>query len=80
MEIRRRILGEDHADTASSYNSVGCTYKTLGNYKEALNYKTKSLEIRRRILGEDHANTVSSYNNVGYTYKSLGNYKEALNY
>ena len=73
MEIRRRILGEDHADTAESYNSIGCIHESLGNYKEALNYKTNSLLIYRRILGEDHVDTAESYNSVGCTYELLGN-------
>ena len=33
--IRKMIFGEDHADTATSYNNLSLVYDTLGEYNQA---------------------------------------------
>ena len=81
LEIRCRVLGEDHPDTASSYSNVGMGYWNLaGERKKGLKYQEKALEIRRRVLGENHPDTASSYNNVGICYWNLGKHEIGLEY
>ncbi len=80
LEISRRAFGDNHPDTAISYNNIGSIYSSLGNYNSALEYYTKTLAIQKRIFGEDHPDTAMSYNNIGSIYDSLDNYDSALEY
>ena len=80
MEIRKRILDENHPDLAISYNNVGISYGALNDHEKALEYKLIALGIRERALGEDHPDLAASYNNIGYTYGKLGNNTAKLDY
>ena len=80
LEIRKAVLGENHADTAASYNNIGSVYDDLGEYDKALEYHNKALEITKDVLGENHAYTAASYNNIGVVYDNLGDYDKALEY
>ena len=65
--------GEEHA-----LNGLGIAYKSLGDYKQAIDYQQQSLAIARKIgdqLGESHA-----LGNLGVAYESLGDYKQAIDY
>ncbi len=77
LEIYKQELGENHPDTASSYNNLGGVYASQGKYKEAKSFYKKGLEISEKILGENHPDIVISYNNLGGVYASQGKYKEA---
>ena len=46
MSIRKKILGEEHAYVAESYNNLGSVYQALGHYNEAKEYFEKALIIR----------------------------------
>ena len=76
----KKILGEEHPDTATSYNNIGNTYYNIGDYNKALEYYELSLKIRKKILGEEHPDTAVSYNNIGNSYYNIGDYKKALEY
>ena len=34
LMIRRKIFGEDHADTATSYNNLASVHDSLGEYSQ----------------------------------------------
>jgi tetratricopeptide (TPR) repeat protein len=51
------VFGEDHPDTASSYNNIGLVYKNMGNYMKAIEYLESSLMIKLKILEENHPDT-----------------------
>jgi non-specific serine/threonine protein kinase/serine/threonine-protein kinase len=70
LELRRRVLGEQHPGTLASMDSLGGIYGVQGNYAQAEPLFTKVLEIRRRVLGEEHPNTLSSINRMGSLYRS----------
>ena len=81
LDIRRRVLSEEHPDIASSYNNVGISYEKMGDLERGLQYQEKALHIRRRVLGEEHPNTAASYGNVGYSYTNFWNrHEEAAEY
>lgn len=80
LEIRRRVLGEEHPDTATSWSNVGGAYGALGRYGKALEYSQRALEIRCRVLGEEHPATATSWSNVGRAYADLRQYSKALEY
>ena len=54
LAIRRKLLGEDHPDTAQSYNNVAGNLNAQGKYAEAEPLFRQALATRRKLLGEDH--------------------------
>ncbi|KAL9973818.1 hypothetical protein ACROYT_G020321 [Oculina patagonica] len=78
LDIRRKLFGEDHPQTADSYDSVGSTQHSLCDYTSALESKKLALDIRRKLFGEQHSQTADSYHSVGVTQHSLGDYASAL--
>lgn len=80
IDLREKLYGKDHADTATSYNNLGVVYNSQGNYDKALKYLGKALDIRERVSGIDHLDTAQSYNNIGFVYYDQGDYDKALEY
>ena len=74
LEIRRRLLTDDHPDTAESYDNVAYNLNAQGKYAAAQPLFEKALEIRRRLLTDDHPDTAISYNNVAYNLDAQGKY------
>ncbi len=68
LEIRKKISGEDHPDTATSYNNIATIYQSLGQNEHALKWHLEALEIRERVLGKEHLHTANSYNNIAQIY------------
>ncbi|WP_158305812.1 tetratricopeptide repeat protein [Parvularcula bermudensis] len=77
LEITLAEFGEDHPDTATSYNNIAYNLNAQGRYGEAAPLLRQGLEIFQRVLGEDHPDTASSYNNVAYNLNAQGRYVEA---
>ena len=74
LEIRRRLLTDDHPDTATSYNNLAVNLNAQGKYAEAQPLFEKALEIRRRLLTDDHPDTATSYNNLAANLNAQGKY------
>ena len=77
LEIRRRLLTDDHPDTAASYNNLAVNLNAQGKYAQAQPLFEKALEIRRRLLTDDHPDTATSYNNVAVNLNAQGKYAQA---
>jgi tetratricopeptide (TPR) repeat protein len=77
LSIRRKVLGEEHPDTATSYSWAADNLSALGKYKEAEEGFGKALTIRRKVLGEEHPDTAASYGALAYNLYAQGKYKEA---
>ena len=60
LEIRRRLLSDDHPDTALSYNNVATNLLQQGKYAAAQPFYEKALEIHRRLLTDNHPATATS--------------------
>ena len=80
LAICRKVLGEEHPETATSYNNLGLVYYSKGEYDLALEYCQKALAICRKALGEEHPSTATSYNNLGAVYYSKSKYPKAIEY
>ncbi len=80
LVIREKVLGEEHSNTAASYNELGWVYHSLGIYEKALESHQKALTIRKKVCGIDHSDTATSYNDIGWIYFLLGSYERALEY
>ncbi len=77
LEIRRRLLGDDHPDTALSYSGLANNLRVKGKYAQAQPLFEKVLEMHRRLLGDDHPDTARSYNRVALIVSAQGNYAQA---
>ena len=77
MAIRRKVLGEDHPDTAASYNNLALNLDAQGKYGAAEPLFQKALAIYLKVLGEDHPDTAASYNNLASNLDAQGKYGEA---
>jgi len=78
LEIRRRVLGSDHPNTATCINNLAAFHSQMGQYEAALPLYQEALEIRRRVSGSDHPSTAASINNLASLHQSLGQYEAAM--
>ena len=77
LEIRKRVLGEEHPATATSYNNLASVYASQGEYRKAEGLYGKALRISERVLGEEHPATAASYNNLAGVHERQGKYDKA---
>ena len=80
LEIREKVLGKEHPDTATSYNNIGLVYGTKGDYDKALEYYFKAKDIYEKVLGKEHPDIATIHNNIGGVYFHKGDYDKALEY
>lgn len=80
LDLREKVLGEEHPDTATSINIMGAIHHIQGNFERALEYYLKALAMREKVLGEEHPDTAGSYNNIGNIYTNQGDYEQALEF
>ncbi len=78
LSIRKELLGDDHPETASTYNNMASVYEKQGKYENALEYYSKARAVRENALGSDHPDTASTYNNMGSLYYAMGDYSDAM--
>jgi tetratricopeptide (TPR) repeat protein len=77
LAICRKVLGEEHPDTAVSYDNLALNQHYQGQYAQAERGFRKALAIRRKFLGEEHPDTAQSYSNLASCRQYQGKYKEA---
>ena len=70
LEIRKRVLGEEHPNTLTSMGNLASTYADQGRWKEAEELGVQGLEARKRVLGEEHSDTLTSIANLASTYRN----------
>jgi serine/threonine protein kinase len=74
---RRRCLGEDHPDTAGSWNCIGVVCERTGRLDEAESLYAKALEISRTASGLHHPATLTYVANLARVHQALGRDAEA---
>jgi tetratricopeptide (TPR) repeat protein len=57
LEVRRRVLGDEHPDTLRSMNNLAFTLRDLGEIEEARSLFSAAARGSRKVLGEDHPET-----------------------
>jgi tetratricopeptide (TPR) repeat protein len=77
LEIKRRLLTDNHPETAVSYGRLAATLSAQGSYAQAQPLAEKALGINRRLLTDDHPKTALSYNNVADNLEAQGKYAQA---
>lgn len=56
--MKKRLLGDDHPDVATSLYNLAGLYESQGRYKQAEPLYLKALEVAEQSLGANHPNTV----------------------
>ena len=77
LAIATASLGEDHRDTARSYNNLGAALRGQGRLPEAESLQRRALEISLRTAGENDRATASYYHNLGSLAADRGRAAEA---
>jgi tetratricopeptide (TPR) repeat protein len=77
LEINRRLLTDEHPDTAKSYNNLAQNLNPQGKFAQARPLAEKALQINHRLLGDDHLVTAMSRNNLAFNLKAQGKYADA---
>ncbi len=77
LDIRRRVLGDEHPDTLLSINNMGSLLTVLDKLSQAEPYLREALEARRRVLGDEHPATYITINGMGYLLRVQGKQAEA---
>jgi hypothetical protein len=80
LSLRRRLLGNAHADTLASVSATGKLLWSQGKYAEAEPYDQEVLDTRRRVLGDEHPDTLVAINAMGALRQEQARYAEAEPY
>ena len=68
----------DRAGEGGAYGNLGIAYKSLSDFRKAINYHEKHLKIAIEI--GDRAGEGGAYGNLGNAYFSLGDFRKAIEY
>jgi tetratricopeptide (TPR) repeat protein len=66
LAIRRKVLGEQHPDTAYSLDNLAINMDDQGKYPDAEPLFRQALAIARKVLGEQHPDTAISLGNLAW--------------
>jgi len=77
LELRTRLVGERHRETATDYNNLGAYYLVAEDPSRAEYNLERSLVIRETLLGAYDLDTAVSLANLGSLYQRSGDLKRA---
>jgi CHAT domain-containing protein/tetratricopeptide (TPR) repeat protein len=77
LAIRKELLGERHADYATSLNDVAVLLQSQGDYAAARPLVEQALAIYKEVLGERHPAYASGLNNLAALLQLQGDYAGA---
>jgi hypothetical protein len=60
MEMRRRVLGEEHPSTLISMSKIAFRMKEQGRTIEAIKLMEECVQLCKGVLGTEHPQTVTS--------------------
>jgi tetratricopeptide (TPR) repeat protein len=75
LKIRKRLLGDNHADVALLHVNLSTVFDCLGRLDEALVMCSSALEIYSRVPGD---NQKICHNNMGDILRQQGKHDEAM--
>jgi CHAT domain-containing protein/tetratricopeptide (TPR) repeat protein len=77
LVIRRRILGPDHTEVATTLNHLALVYQERGEFDRAEPLIRRSLRIREARLGKLHPDVANSLNTLALLCHHQGQYDQA---
>ncbi len=78
LQIRERLLGPKHPDTASTLANIGSTLSAARRMQEAEPYLRRALESLEEVLGDSHPWVGTALGNLGNCLARQGKLEEAL--
>jgi eukaryotic-like serine/threonine-protein kinase len=76
-DLRRRNLGEQHADTLTAATNLALIYRRQGKLAQAEPLLSSVLETLRRVRGERDANTLETMDTLSGLYREQGKFAQA---
>jgi len=77
LALRRRILGSDHPDVATSLNGLAVVLTDESKFQEAESLQREALAMRKRLLGTENPDVAESLNDLASTLFEQGKLPEA---
>ncbi|KAJ7833767.1 hypothetical protein B0H14DRAFT_3710244 [Mycena olivaceomarginata] len=77
LEKQRKVLGENHPETARTLGSLALAYQGLGQLNKAQELAMSAVEKHSQLLGEDHPDTLWSICTLADIYRQLDQFTEA---
>ncbi|HTW81980.1 MAG TPA: tetratricopeptide repeat protein [Terracidiphilus sp.] len=68
LQLRQRVLGNEHPDTLIVDQNLASIYLDQGKFSKAETLLSKTLEAQRRILGEQNPDTLTSMYDLADVY------------
>ena len=65
LHHRRRLLGDDHADTIATLGNLSTIYRARGDFGKAARLSQDCFEFFQRKFGEGHEYTLNALENLG---------------
>ena len=78
LELGIMLFGKDHPLLGRPYHYVGCVYRDMGRWEDALHYFREAYRVWLPAYGINHEIMVSSHGNQGMCLWKLGQLEEAL--
>ena len=77
LEIRRKVLGKEHPETASTYYQLGVTHLQGQDYEQALTELKRALTLGRIVWGKNE-DLDCTYYQIGIVLNAQGDYDRGL--
>jgi tetratricopeptide (TPR) repeat protein len=77
LAIRKKVLGLQHPDVATSLNNLAMLYSKQGKYDKVEPLLGQALEIDKQFSGKEHPTVATSLNNLALLYSDQGQYGKA---
>lgn len=78
LDIRLRMLGAQHPDTAMSHNNVSATARRIGKLDDALTHGQRAYEIWSSLHGENHIDTALGLSQIGAVYRARNDFQKGF--
>jgi eukaryotic-like serine/threonine-protein kinase len=77
LDIKRAVLGPQHAETLSTANTLGKLLAMSGNLAEAEKLFGETLEVQKRVLGTSNRDTLQTMSNLAMVRGAEGHDADA---
>jgi eukaryotic-like serine/threonine-protein kinase len=77
LVLRKKLLGNEHPDVASSLNNLANALRAQGRLNEAETLFREALAMRKKLLGSEHPEVASSLQNLAVMLADQGSLAEA---
>ena len=74
VDVRRKLLGDDHSDTLVAINDLGSILEAKGDVARAEQCYREVIERRRRVLGADDMELLTTMGNLGNLLRDQGKF------